>query len=170
MSIARGRSITSLGTLYFVANDGTHGYELWRSDGTGAGTTMVKDIRPGPGGSLGQFGENGVTDIAGTLFFWANDGIHGNELWKSDGTQAGTVLVDDIRPGLPGLPLLLSTTCRARFALYFRANDGTHGQEPWMSDGTAGGTVMWRTSGTGLVNEVPSCSRSMTWLFLVGQR
>ena len=140
---ATGRSVTSPGTLYFAANDGTHGYELWRSDGTKAGTTMVKDIRPGPGGSLGQFGDNGFTDVAGTLFFEANDGTHGHELWKSDGTSAGTVLVDDIRPGRPGssrccyyTPVALAST------LYFMANDGIHGREPWTSDGTAGGTVM----------------------------
>ena len=104
---------------------------------------MVKDIRPGPRGSLGQFGENGFTDVAGTLFFWANDGTHGEELWKSDGTLAGTVLVDDIRSGSPG-----SSRCcyqnPVAFAsrLYFVANDGVHGQEPWMSDGTEDGTVM----------------------------
>ncbi|NIP52547.1 MAG: hypothetical protein GWN61_15505, partial [candidate division Zixibacteria bacterium] len=35
------------GTLFFAASDGIHGYELWKSDGTAAGTVMVKDINPG---------------------------------------------------------------------------------------------------------------------------
>ena len=39
-----------------------------------------------------------LTGVGGTLFFTADDGIHGRELWKSDGTKAGTVLVKDIDP------------------------------------------------------------------------
>ena len=40
-----------------------------------------------------------LTNVNGTLFFAADDGTHGNELWKSDGTAAGTVLVKDINTG-----------------------------------------------------------------------
>src|SRR5262249_60144077 len=83
------------GTAVFRGGDGVTGRELWKSDGTAAGTVLVKDIRPGP-----DYGypEN-LTGVGRTLFFTANDGVNGQELWKSDGTEAGTVLVKDINPG-----------------------------------------------------------------------
>ena len=91
------------GTLFFSANDGTTGPELWKSDGTEAGTVLVKDINPNisygyPVGSYPHY----LTDVGGTLFFAANDGTNSLELWKSDGTEAGTVLVADINPGDDG--------------------------------------------------------------------
>ena len=72
------------------------GQELWKSDGTAAGTTLVKNIRPGSGTSSSP---RELTNVNGTLFFVADDGVTGQELWKSDGTAAGTVLVRDIHPG-----------------------------------------------------------------------
>ena len=82
-------------TLFFAGNDGVHGMELWKSDGTEAGTVMVKDILPGSSSSYINY----LADVNGTLFFRASDGTNGSELWKSDGTEAGTVMVKDIYPG-----------------------------------------------------------------------
>ena len=95
---------------------------------------LVKDIYPGSFGSYLGF----VTALGNTLFFWANDGVNGYGLWKSDGTTAGTVLVADISFGdsFPGYLTVVGST------LFFSAYDGVNGTELWQSDGTAAGTVL----------------------------
>jgi ELWxxDGT repeat protein len=69
------------GNLYFVANDGVSGVELWKSDGTVTGTVMVKDINPGTANSAPP-NYSWLTDINGELYFTADDGMNGIELWK----------------------------------------------------------------------------------------
>ncbi|HWS27176.1 MAG TPA: ELWxxDGT repeat protein, partial [Xanthomonadales bacterium] len=88
------------GGAFFSACTPEHGCELWRSDGTEAGTQLVKDIRPGANGSAPfAFG----ADAAGQfVYFSAEDGSHGRELWRSDGSANGTQLVADLVPGLDG--------------------------------------------------------------------
>jgi len=127
------------GTLYFSAHEGRSGYELWKSDGTEAGTMRVKDIRLG----VDRIGRPGsypfdLTNVTGTLFFQACDGS-GCELWKSDGTEAGTIRVRDIFAGSgESFPEYLTDVDGT---LYFRANDGVDGYEIWKSDGTEIGTI-----------------------------
>jgi ELWxxDGT repeat protein len=77
---------------FFSAHDGKHGRELWVSDGTAAGTRMVKDIRPGATGSQ----PDTLTRVGSRVYFTANDGRRGRELWVSDGTAAGTHVVKDL--------------------------------------------------------------------------
>ena len=85
------------GLTFFVARDLLRGEELWRTDGTPAGTFLVKDIFPGPSFSSPRE----LTNVNGTLFFVANEGgATRRELWKSDGSELGTVLVKDIRTGI----------------------------------------------------------------------
>ena len=171
------------GTLFFVAYRADHGMELWKSDGTAAGTVLVKDIDPGTASSIPSF----LTNVNGTLFFTANDGVarhraveerrhgrrhgpgqghqrrldrieplgprrpwgarvfftandgtNGTELWKSDGTAAGTALVKDIYAGSGGSSIKYLTNVGG--TLYFSAYTTTYGAEPWTSDGTAAGT------------------------------
>jgi ELWxxDGT repeat protein len=127
------------GTLFFNARGGMNGLELWKSDGTAAGTALVKDINPGaassfPSDERGSLDlQNPLTDVNGTLFFDADDGIHGLELWKSDGTARGTTMVGDIKPGagwsLPGA--WSRELVNVDGTLFFAADDGTHGFELW---------------------------------------
>ena len=123
--------------LYFAANSAETGTELWRTDGTAAGTALVRDIAPGTGSSSPA----NFTVVGNTLFFAATNGSNGIELWKTDGTSAGTVMVRDIFPGTSS-----STPANLRNVagtLFFSASDSTaNGTELWKSDGTPGGTVM----------------------------
>jgi ELWxxDGT repeat protein len=131
--------------LYFSASDGVTGTELWRTDGTEGGTVRVKDIAPGVG-SIGGIlaplssSPNGFTVFNNALYFSASDGVTGAELWKSDGTEAGTVRVKDINPtsGAGSAPNALTVLNNA---LYFSANDGVSGRELWKTDGTDTGTM-----------------------------
>ena len=137
--------VTPLGTLtLFRADDGVHGNEWFRTDGTAAGTSLLKDINPGEAGSRPASGPSAeaarAAAVGGTVFFTAADASRGAELWKTDGTPGGTVLVKDIRPGVPGSsPTNLTAVGNT---LYFVANDGTNGVELWKSDGTEAGPVM----------------------------
>jgi ELWxxDGT repeat protein len=134
-AIADGASAAVVNdVLYFAATDGTRGTELWRSDGTAAGTFIVKDIRPGANGS----GPAQLTSHQGALYFVADDGTSGRELWRSDGTAAGTALVKDVDPAGNGPVRLLSVGP----TLYFWVAGSSTTMQLWRSDGMADGTLL----------------------------
>lgn len=129
--------------IYFAANDGT-GAELWKSDGTNAGTYMLK--RTNPTYNINCAGNPMDLVVCGnTLYFSANDystpNVYNRELWKSDGTAAGTVKVKEINPSLSeGADL--QNMINLNGTLYFTAKENSSGgADLWKSDGTAAGTV-----------------------------
>ena len=78
------------GIAYFAAKTPSFGFELWRSDGTPAGTYQLRDINPGTFSSMPQL----ITPVGNSVYFVVNDGVNRHQqLWTSDGTAAGTHLV-----------------------------------------------------------------------------
>ncbi len=135
-------------TLYFVAKDATNGFELWKTNATTAGTSLVKDINPGtadgfPFGfpSLSLAAKNG-----NKFFFSATTNNEGTELWESDGTSPGTSLLKDIATGVGNssdvitIPNFLTSGLFQGNKFFLIANTAAEGKELWISDGTAGGT------------------------------
>ncbi|WP_395076819.1 ELWxxDGT repeat protein [Flavobacterium sp.] len=161
--------LTAIGsTLYFSASDGTNGVELWKSDGTDAGTVMVKDINlSGSGSSYGSAPLN-LTNINGTLFFTANNGINGRELWKSDGTEAGTVMIKDLNPSHTDDIGFIYKLINFNGTLFFSANANNNGTELWKSDGTDAGTVMVIDINPGYTYNVPNRSNPNNFINVNG--
>lgn len=152
--------VTAGGKTYFVANDGSHGKELWCSDGTATGTVMVVDLQPG----AGACNPSELTAFGDELYFTATVQGFGNELWRTDGTAAGTQLVVDLRSGF------LSSSPRQVTAgdgvLFFTATANTWG-EIYVTDGTALGTVAVTNTGTGQVDAFLDLTWTQAGLFFV---
>jgi ELWxxDGT repeat protein len=155
------------GVLFFATyREQAGGWQLWKSDGSPFGTTMLKDAlgldvelvalddrlvfstRGGlwtsdgtPGGTVLvkalPFYPNGIKSVRGGVYF--SDGR--GELWKSDLTEAGTTLVRDIPPGFVFHDLTPAAITNAGDTVFFRAVDAAIGTELWKSDGTLDGTV-----------------------------
>jgi ELWxxDGT repeat protein len=161
------RDFTAVGsTIFFTAESPATGRELWKTDGTAAGTVLVADISAGSGSSQPGY----LTALGNTLLFSAETTVVtpqpgnkkkgatttanlGRELWKSDGTAAGTVLVKDIYTGFNGSnPAHLLANAGV---VYFTAYQGEIGEELWRTDGTAAGTFLLRDFTSGLMGSFP---------------
>lgn len=123
------------GKLFFAANDGVHGRQLWATRGSAPSTYLVKVIN--------DHGDSNPTDLVAvgqTVYFAADNGSNGVELWKSNGTPASTAIVKDINTGTGSSNP--ANLVNFNGTLFFTATDGLNGVELWKSDGTATGTVM----------------------------
>ncbi|MCG3124617.1 MAG: hypothetical protein GIKADHBN_03086 [Phycisphaerales bacterium] len=139
-----------------LATTTTEGRELWVTDGTAPGTALLKDTNPGAGSSS-ILSRPLVT--GGKAFFLASTPANGRELWVSDATPAGTFMVLDIRPGPISSTFGLSPLLAAAGGrVFFQADDGVHGVELWVSDGTPEGTSMVGDLWPGLPSSYPSAA------------
>ncbi|OOV17452.1 ELWxxDGT repeat protein [Flavobacterium sp. LM4] len=137
------------GILYFRANNGTDGVELWKSDGTSNGTLMVKNINPVVSTTSNSNPSNFIA-FNNQIYFTATTGttLNGSELWKTDGTELGTVMVKDINPGTAnGNPQ--NFTIINPTTMLFTAS----GIDPSNKDND-GGNELWTTDGTNVSNVV----------------
>ena len=128
------------GSLYFLANDGTDGTQLWDYGVIAGSAVMVTDFGYGDGFTSGADGTGDLTIVDGTLFFTTGDGT-GGQLWASNGTAAGTVMIAEFGQG-SSASIYPSGLIAVDGTLFFSAYDSTHGTELWESNGTAAGTFM----------------------------
>lgn len=168
------------GTIALNGNNINSGMELWKTDGTGAGTVIVKDINPetastfpdpfGGGKSSITYGSADHPSVSNVkvsvlssryiihnniLYFGADDGVNGRELWKSDGTEVGTLMVANTTPGtytdIWGQTFQRNTD-PVQFFLFQNKlifggyNHDTNQSDLYYSDGTANGTGILKNS------------------------
>lgn len=141
--------------LYMALSTDANGWELWRTNGTDAGTYLIKDINS-EGGLQTSSNPSDLTVAGSTLYFSATDGLVGTELWKTDGTESGTVLVKDINLGESS-----SSPYSLKFIngkMFFWATTAEYGTEPWVSNGTESGTFMLKDINAGVKSSAPEDS------------
>jgi len=143
------------GTLFMRAypeNGGANwnDQELWKSDGTEAGTGQVKDIYPG---EINHSRPSWLTNANGTLYFSATESAYGWALWRSDGTSAGTIALKSVIPTIGSAP---SELRNVGGALFFSGYDPLHKSELWRTDGTAGGTYLVQDLAAGSADSSPT--------------
>jgi ELWxxDGT repeat protein len=147
--------------LLFAAGPAATGVELWKSDGTDAGTNLLTDINSGNAGADSS-NPNSFYPYNNMVLFTAKNSFNGSEIWRTDGTFAGTFLLKDINPGTAGstdveifpgfsIPLFLGFHIFNNRA-YFQASDGVNSGDVWVTNGTSTGTTLVKTivSGTAL--------------------
>lgn len=123
--------------IFFAADDGIHGNELFETDGTEEGTRLLLDINDGKASS----NPNWFQVLGDHVLFVADDGTHGNEIWITDGTPAGTQLLADLAPGPDSSNVHNYVLVGDR--LFFDATTSMFGEELFVTDGTKDGTRLF---------------------------
>ena len=119
----------------FRMSDNDHSSELWISDGSEIGTSLIKDINTKTASSNIQ----NLVKINNNYYFTALSSENGTELWKTDGTENGTIIVKDIVEGINSSNPTKLTNING--TLYFTAEDTTGISSLWKSDGTKDKTI-----------------------------
>jgi ELWxxDGT repeat protein len=136
---------------------------------------MVKDINP-----VGDAAPRNPVVMGGVAYFAADDGVHGEELWRSDGTVSGTYMVKDVNPEERWINIIQGTTepddsditelTVAGDKLFFFARNNSQlpftDHELWVSDGTASGTKQVIEDGMffqTLSQSVPFVGQNIAW-------
>ncbi|MBM6500536.1 T9SS type A sorting domain-containing protein [Flavobacterium macrobrachii] len=122
--------------IYFTAKDNTNGLELWKTNGTAAGTEMIKDITPG--NNSNSWSPNSFIEFNNQLYFSKNDEINGSQIWKSDGTNDGTVMVTSN----PQTTFYGNQLIKYNNLLFYSAYNQTNGVELWMLDSDDNATLV----------------------------
>ena len=152
--------------VLFRGRSAAHGVELWRTDGTPAGTVLVRDTRPGVANGLGDGTEPDwrMAPQAGRALFAADNGL-GDEVWRTDGTTAGTVIVSNVAPG-PGTADIVFGPTTDSGRVLFAATSPTTGRDLWSTDGLSD-TQLLRDDVAGQRVQVLGRAGAQ-WLYTVG--
>lgn len=138
--------------LAFFANDSTDGYELWSSEGTGASTKLVYDINPGMADADFMLNYVKMATVGNKVYFPADDGTHGIELYSWDGANA-PMLASDVHPGSTGS--LFTELVALRNTIYFPTNDAAYGVELWSYNTFSGHSQIIADIHNGLLGSNP---------------
>ena len=132
--------------LFFAADDGQRGRELWQTDGTEEGTNLVLDVFDAL--AIASAPEQ-FLEVGNRVYFTAHDDSHGTELWSTDGTFAGTHLVTDLLEGSRSSTPLELTEFGGEVIFSADGLSDRFGRELWITDGTPEGTRSVRRDTTG---------------------
>ncbi|MEQ1906759.1 MAG: ELWxxDGT repeat protein [Pirellulaceae bacterium] len=155
------KDLTVVGnSIYFTAWTSVSGRELWKTDGTSAGTVLVEDLKSGFGSGSNP---EELTKFGNLLLFSANDGVAGRELWISGGTANSTFMVKDVNPGIASSnPRELTV---AGDKVFFSAFNHDSGREVWKSDGISTSILKNLSPGTGSSNPEELTARNSQLFF-----
>ncbi|MER9133960.1 hypothetical protein, partial [Mesorhizobium sp. M0768] len=126
------------GKLIFISGVGNH-RELWRSDGTAAGTVEVPVTHASEIGVAKQTREVGFEEFGGNLYFRGCNSSDVVGFWKTDGTSAGTVEIVIRDAHVSGAWPWYFTKFGQKF--FFSGFDEDRKSQLWESDGTPLGTI-----------------------------
>lgn len=167
-----------------ITADGAFTFDTASIDG--AGYLVAVESAPGLQGcrvsnGSGAIDGANVDDVevacSGVVFFAANDGVHGKELWKTDGSEANTVMVKDINAGAASAIMTPGLDWNTNFpharlpdgrVVFTAADDDTGGLKPWVSDGTDAGTFMLAAIGAASPPRFSSFGDRVTFSAYIG--